>query len=169
MNKVLSIFVFYSEDGQRLSHPDTESHLANRYKHTRWLQAALFVLSVASGMGLIYRVNYSNWLVNMQQVSGSWSTPKRLLFKGFGTVPAAGDYLGLYHPSTGSWPCGDGPGSRGRLGAVVRSATGFQLAQPTTNSHIGRSRVSLEEYFFDPAALANVRMDIRVAVFIIAQ
>lgn len=45
------------------------------------MQAALFVLSVASGMGLIYRVNYSNWLVNMQQVSGSWFTPESRLLK----------------------------------------------------------------------------------------
>jgi len=76
MNKVLAILVFYSEEGQHLSRPDTENPLANRYTHARWMQAALFVLSVASGTGLIYRVNYSNWLVNMQQVSGSWSTPK---------------------------------------------------------------------------------------------
>jgi len=48
---ILAIFVFYT----------------NRYTHTRWMQAAFFVLSVTSGMGLIYRVNYSNWLVNMQQ------------------------------------------------------------------------------------------------------
>jgi len=76
MHKVLAILVFYSEDGQHLSRPDTENLLATRYKHTRWMQAAFFVLSVASGTGLIYRVNYSNWLVNMQQVSGSSSTPK---------------------------------------------------------------------------------------------
>jgi hypothetical protein len=47
--------------------------LANRYKHKRWLQASFLVLSVASGTGLIYRVNYSNWLVNMQQVGDSYS------------------------------------------------------------------------------------------------
>ncbi|KAH9999340.1 hypothetical protein BJV77DRAFT_976748 [Russula vinacea] len=40
---------------------------ANRYKPTRWMQASLFVLSVASGTRMIYQVNYSNWRVNMQQ------------------------------------------------------------------------------------------------------
>jgi len=45
------------------------------------MQAALFFLSVASGTGLIYRVNYSNWLVNMQQVSDSWSTLKLRFLK----------------------------------------------------------------------------------------
>jgi len=39
----------------------------NRYKQTRWMQAFLFVLSVASGARMIYQVNYSNWRVNMQQ------------------------------------------------------------------------------------------------------
>ena len=82
MNKVLAIFIFYSEDGQQLSHPDAEKLSANRYKHTRWLQASFFVLSVASGSGLIYRVNYSNWLINMQQVSDSSSIPKITAFKG---------------------------------------------------------------------------------------
>lgn len=90
MNKVLAILVFYSEDGQHLSRPDTENLLANRYKHTRWMQAAFFVLSVASGTGLIYRVNYSNWLVNMQQVSGSWSTPKLRFLKGSEQCPPLG-------------------------------------------------------------------------------
>jgi len=54
------------------------------------MQAALFFLSVASGTGLIYRVNYSNWLVNMQQVSGSWSTPKLRFFKGSEQCPPLG-------------------------------------------------------------------------------
>ncbi|KAI0003070.1 hypothetical protein BJV74DRAFT_815258 [Russula compacta] len=48
---ILAIFIFYT----------------NRYKHTRWLQACFFVLSVASGTRMIYQVNYSNWRVNMQQ------------------------------------------------------------------------------------------------------
>ncbi|KAI0269163.1 hypothetical protein BC834DRAFT_820423 [Gloeopeniophorella convolvens] len=48
---ILAIFIFYT----------------NRYKHTRWLQASLFVLSVAAGTRMIYQVNYANWLVNMQQ------------------------------------------------------------------------------------------------------
>ncbi|KAF8505589.1 hypothetical protein F5888DRAFT_1604594 [Russula emetica] len=48
---ILAIFVFYT----------------NRYKQTRWMQAFLFVLSVASGARMIYQVNYSNWRVNMQQ------------------------------------------------------------------------------------------------------
>ncbi|KAF8484947.1 hypothetical protein DFH94DRAFT_624346 [Russula ochroleuca] len=48
---ILAIFVFYT----------------NRYKSTRWMQAFLFVLSVASGTRMIYQVNYSNWRVNMQQ------------------------------------------------------------------------------------------------------
>ncbi|KAI9512167.1 hypothetical protein F5148DRAFT_973819 [Russula earlei] len=48
---ILAIFIFYT----------------NRYKHTRWLQVAFFVLSVASGTRMIYQVNYSNWLVNMRQ------------------------------------------------------------------------------------------------------
>ncbi|KAI0254375.1 hypothetical protein BJV78DRAFT_72840 [Lactifluus subvellereus] len=48
---ILAIFIFYT----------------NRYKHTRWLQASFFVLSVASGIRMIYHVNYSNWQVNMQQ------------------------------------------------------------------------------------------------------
>ena len=42
--------------------------LASRYKHKRWAQAGLFVLSVVSGTRMIYQVNHSNWLVNMQQV-----------------------------------------------------------------------------------------------------
>ena len=41
---------------------------ANRYKHNKWVQAAFFVLSVLSGTRMIYQVNYSNWLLNMQQV-----------------------------------------------------------------------------------------------------
>ncbi|KAF8268240.1 hypothetical protein EI94DRAFT_1800621 [Lactarius quietus] len=48
---ILAIFIFYT----------------NRYKHKRWAQAGLFVLSVVSGTRMIYQVNYSNWLLNMQQ------------------------------------------------------------------------------------------------------
>ncbi|KAI9448218.1 hypothetical protein H4582DRAFT_1899302 [Lactarius indigo] len=48
---ILAIFIFYT----------------NRYKQRRWAQAGFFVLSVASGTRLIYQVNYSNWLLNMQQ------------------------------------------------------------------------------------------------------
>lgn len=90
MNKVLAILVFYSEDGQHFSRSDTENLLANRYKHTRWMQAAFFVLSVASGTTLIYRVNYSNWLVNMQEVSDTWSTPQLRLFNGLKQCPPLG-------------------------------------------------------------------------------
>jgi len=78
--------------------------LANRHKHTRWLQAFFFVLSVASGTGLIYRVNYSNWLLNMQQVRDSWSIHKLRLLKVrisaprwglFGFIPSFNWTLGL--------------------------------------------------------------------------
>lgn len=48
---ILAIFIFYT----------------NRYKHKIWAQAGLFVLSVASGTRMIYQVNHSNWLLNMQQ------------------------------------------------------------------------------------------------------
>jgi len=48
---ILAIFIFYT----------------NRYKHNRWVQAGFFVLSVMSGTRMIYQVNYSNWLLNMQQ------------------------------------------------------------------------------------------------------
>ncbi|KAH8999293.1 hypothetical protein EDB92DRAFT_1833448 [Lactarius akahatsu] len=48
---ILAIFIFYT----------------NRYKHRRWAQAGFFILSVLSGTRMIYQVNYSNWLLNMQQ------------------------------------------------------------------------------------------------------
>jgi len=48
---ILAIFIFYT----------------SRYKHKRWAQAGLFVLSVVSGSRMIYQVNHSNWLANMQQ------------------------------------------------------------------------------------------------------
>ncbi|KAI9466833.1 hypothetical protein BJY52DRAFT_1234630 [Lactarius psammicola] len=48
---ILAIFIFFT----------------NRHKHKRWAQAGFFVLSVVSGTRMIYQVNYSNWLLNMQQ------------------------------------------------------------------------------------------------------
>jgi hypothetical protein len=54
------------------------------------LQALFFVLSVASGAGLIYRVNYSNWLLNMQQVSDSWFYIHIAVSKGFCQCPPLG-------------------------------------------------------------------------------
>jgi hypothetical protein len=100
---------------------------ANRYKHTRWAQASFFVLSVASGTRMIYQVNHGNWLVNMQQVSDSLSNAQTIFLKTFATVPTAGDHLGLYYNSTGSWTCSAGPGRRGPLGVVDGSATSLQL------------------------------------------
>ncbi|KAH9038828.1 hypothetical protein EDB84DRAFT_1478575 [Lactarius hengduanensis] len=51
LSSFLAIFIFYT----------------NRYKHRRWAQAGFFILSVLSGTRMIYQVNYSNWLLNMQQ------------------------------------------------------------------------------------------------------
>ncbi|KZT24460.1 hypothetical protein NEOLEDRAFT_1116030 [Neolentinus lepideus HHB14362 ss-1] len=48
---ILSIFVFYSM----------------RYKHDRRMQFALFLMSLAAGMRLIWLVNRGSWIVNMRQ------------------------------------------------------------------------------------------------------
>ena len=125
--KSLRFLYFTVREANYLSHLRAENLSASRYKHTRWLQAFLFVLSVASGTRMIYQVNYSNWLANMQQVSGSC---QHLDYKvsQFVIVSAFGDYLGLHCASTGSRPCGGCIVSRGMLGVVDRSASSFQLA-----------------------------------------
>ncbi|KAI0307341.1 hypothetical protein B0F90DRAFT_557364 [Multifurca ochricompacta] len=65
---ILAVFIFYSEDDYLVLSPVcSDKFPANRHKYTRWAQASFFVLSVASGTRMIYQVNYSNWLVNMQQ------------------------------------------------------------------------------------------------------
>jgi hypothetical protein len=133
--KSLRFLYFTVRATNYFSHLRAENLSASRYKHTRWLQAFLFVLSVASGTRMIYQVNYSNWLANMQQVSGSCQHLDYRLSQ-FVIVPAFGDHLGLHCASTGSRPCGDCSVGRGVLGVVVWSATSFQLAAHHARTHV---------------------------------
>ncbi|KAH9062160.1 hypothetical protein EDB87DRAFT_372050 [Lactarius vividus] len=64
---ILAIFIFYSGWLKVPSNMYAKYFSANRYKHRRWAQAGFFILSVVSGTRMIYQVNYSNWLLNMQQ------------------------------------------------------------------------------------------------------
>jgi hypothetical protein len=66
---VLSIFIFYSEDGSTiLVHIDIQ-FLAIRYKQRRRMQFFLFLLSTLVGSRMIYIINHASWLTNLQQVS----------------------------------------------------------------------------------------------------
>ncbi|KIK06781.1 hypothetical protein K443DRAFT_2908 [Laccaria amethystina LaAM-08-1] len=64
---ILSIFIFYSEDGSTiLVHIDIQ-FLAIRYKQRRRMQFFLFLLSTLVGSRMIYIINHASWLTNLQQ------------------------------------------------------------------------------------------------------
>ena len=82
---------------------------------------------------MIYQVNHSNWLLNMQQVCLPLVYAYNLDYPWPSLVPADRDHLGLHHNSTGPRPCSLSPFYCRRLGVVDGAATGFQLS--TGHSH----------------------------------